>query len=129
MESACLKFRCIECCLNTEMPLSNSDIARIRDLGFSENFFVLKRRGERQLKNSMGKCVFHNGDICTVYRDRPEGCRIYPVVFDPHKGEAVLDPECPHLGEFEVTSSISLELLEQLQRLDTEKARRLRSRR
>lgn len=113
--------------MNTEMPLSNSDIERIKGLGFSDSFFILKKRGERRLRNSMGRCVFHNGQICTIYDDRPEGCRIYPVVFDPRKGEAVLDPECPHYHEFQATPSISLELLRQLRTLETERIRRLRS--
>jgi Fe-S-cluster containining protein len=109
------------------MPLSNSDIVRIRELGFSEDFFISKRNEERRLKNSMGKCVFHNGRICTVYNHRPEGCRIYPVLYDAYTGKVVLDADCPNSEEFQITPDISSELIRLVGKLYVEKNHRLRS--
>ncbi len=110
------------------MPLSSSDILRIRDLDYSDDFFIVKRNGERRLKNSTGRCVFHNGQLCTIYNDRPEGCRIYPVIFDVYKGKAVLDGDCPHHGKFQITSSISREVIKLVRKLEVERNGRLRSR-
>lgn len=111
------------------MPLSNSDIARIRGIGFSEDFFVHERNGARRLRNSSGRCVFHNGEVCTIYADRPEGCRIYPVVLDVNKRRAVLDSNCPHRERFQITSDASRRLIRLVRRLDLERSKRLRSRR
>jgi len=125
----CLQYRCVKCCLKTQMPLSNSDIIRISDVGFSKNFFVVKRNGDWQLRNSGGKCVFHNGQRCTIYNDRPEGCRLYPTIFDPYRNETVSDTHCPHHEEFQLTSSVSCEVIKLVRKLDLERKRRLRSRR
>lgn len=67
IRNTCLEYRCVKCCLNTEMLLSNSDIVRIRGLGFSEDFFIVKKNGNRQLKNLSGRCVFHNGQRYNLY--------------------------------------------------------------
>ena len=119
--NVCLQYECIKCCLNTEMPLSNSDITRIRDLGFSENSFVVNKNGNLQLKNLSGRCVFHNGQQCTIYNDRPDGCQLYPAIFHEDKGEVILDSYCPHHEKFQITPSISREVLELIRKLDAEK--------
>lgn len=123
MKDTCLQYGCIECCLNTEMPLSSSDIARISGLGFSKSYFIVEKNGNRQLKNLSGRCVFHNGQRCTIYNHRPEGCRLYPVVFHEATGEAVLDSYCPHHGEFQLTPSTSREVIKLVRKLDAEKKR------
>ncbi len=111
------------------MPLSNADISRIRGLGFCEDSFVVKENGGRKLRNSKGRCVFHNGQICTIYDARPEGCRIYPVLFNMHTREIVLDSHCPHMERFSITSGVSHDLTALVKRLRKEKRGRLKSRR
>jgi Fe-S-cluster containining protein len=111
------------------MPLSNSDIARISDIGFSESFFVEERNGLKRLRNSLGRCVFHNGKTCFVYAYRPEGCRIYPVVLDADKRRVVLDRNCPHHERFQITADASRRLTRLARRIDVERDRRLRSKR
>jgi len=125
MKNWCLQYGCIKCCLNTKMPLSTSDIEGIRGLGFSEGFFVTKRDGELRLKNLNGRCVFHNGQRCTIYNGRPEGCRLYPVVFDENKGRAVLHGYCPHRNKFQLTPAISCQVVKLVRKLDAERKRRL----
>ena len=120
MENVCLRYGCVKCCLNTEMPLSASDVARIRDLGFSESHFLLTKNGSRRLKNLSGRCAFHNGRLCTIYDHRPEGCRLYPVIFHEATGEAVLDSYCPHYEQFQLTPSTSRELIKLILKLDAE---------
>jgi Fe-S-cluster containining protein len=125
MKDICLQYGCVKCCLNTEMPLSSSDIVRIRSLGFSEDFFIVKKNGNRYLKNLWKRCVFHNGQRCTIYNYRPEGCRLYPAVLDEATGEAVLDSYCPHHGKFQLTPRISREVIRLVRELDVEKKRGL----
>ncbi|MGB9023874.1 MAG: YkgJ family cysteine cluster protein [Candidatus Bathyarchaeia archaeon] len=117
----CLQYGCIKCCLNTEMPLSVLDIARIKGLGFSEDSFIVKKNGNRQLKNLSGRCVFHNGQRCTIYNHRPEGCQLYPVIFNEDMGEPLLDSYCPHHEEFQLTPSISRKVIRLVRKLDVEK--------
>jgi len=125
MKNWCLQYECIKCCLNTRMPLSSADIEEIRGLGFSEDFFVTKKGGELRLRNLNGRCVFHNGERCTIYNYRPEGCRLYPAIFDENNGRAVLDGYCPHHKKFQLTPIISCEVVELVRKLDAERKRRL----
>jgi len=127
IRNPCLEYGCIKCCLNTEMELSSSDIVRIKGLGFSEDFFIVKKDGNRQLKNLSGRCVFHNGQLCTIYNDRPEGCRLYPAIFYEDAGETGLDSYCPHYGKFQLTPRVSREVIELVRKLDVETNRQLRS--
>ena len=120
MSDICLQYGCIKCCLNTEMLLSSSDIVQIRGLGFFEDFFIVKEDGNRQLKNLSGRCVFHNGQRCTIYNYRPEGCRLYPAIFDVDIEEVVLDSYCPHRGKFQLSPSISREVVRLFGKLDLE---------
>jgi hypothetical protein len=123
----CLDYGCVKCCLDTEMLLSSSDIVRISGLGFSEDSFMVKKNGYRQLKNLSGRCVFHSGQRCTIYKYRPEGCRLYPAIFYDDTEETGLDSYCPHHGEFQLTPSISRGVVKLVRKLDVEARRRLRS--
>ncbi len=88
--------KCGVCCTETEMLLSQKDITRLEKKGFSKNHFVhYDNQGYAQLKNREGYCIFydHKNRQCSVYADRPSGCRVYPVIFDEEKG-IVLDNIC-----------------------------------
>ena len=77
----CLKYKCFRCCLNTEMPLTEDDIARIESLGYSRDYFVVIKDGVPRLRNVNGRCVFLNDDgLCRIYEHRPIGCRLYPII-------------------------------------------------
>jgi Fe-S-cluster containining protein len=89
---------------------------------------VVKKNGNRQLKNLSGRCVFHNGQRCTIYDYRPEGCRLYPAIFDEDLGETDLDSYCPNRRDFQLTPNISLEVIKLVTRLDVESKTRLRYR-
>jgi Fe-S-cluster containining protein len=87
---------CGICCTETEMLLSNRDIRRLKERGYIKNNFVIyDKQGYAQLKNRDGFCVFYDrqNQQCSVYADRPAGCRIYPVIFDEEKG-VILDDLC-----------------------------------
>lgn len=121
MKNTCLHHGCIKCCLETEMPLSALDVSRIESLGFSRSSFVINRDGNHQLRNVSGRCAFHDGQGCTIYSNRPEGCQLYPVVLNEDTGEAMLDSCCPHHGEFRLTQSASRKLVRLIRMLDIER--------
>lgn len=87
---------CGVCCTETEMLLCQKDIKRLEKIGFSQNSFVsYDRRGYAQLKNRDGYCVFYDlkNRRCSVYENRPSGCRVYPVILDEEQG-IVVDGIC-----------------------------------
>ena len=103
MENICLSTGCIDCCTETQMPLSSGDIKRIENLGFKKDSFVVSKKGWQQLKNLNGRCVFHDGKHCKIYENRPEGCKLYPVIFDYDRKQAILDEECPYNKSFSLS--------------------------
>ncbi len=89
---------CAKCCLDTKMPLTREDIERIKSRGYPEWYFVTWDDVPR-LRNVEGRCVFLGEDgSCSIYEDRPLGCRLYPLVYDPERG-VILDDLCPRRGE------------------------------
>ena len=88
------------CCYETEMILLRDDVRRIVSLGFKEDFFAVEFRGFRKLRKNNGRCIFHDGEQCTIYPNRPSGCRLYPVIFDEDLKHPVMDSLCPYRAEF-----------------------------
>jgi len=116
----CMKHRCVECCIETRMPLSSFDIERILKLGYRLNDFAVRRGGSWQLRNSSGKCVFLSEGGCKIYPYRPEGCRLYPLVYDEDLGSAVIDTLCVYGYEFEVSEDDIQKLLSLLESIEKE---------
>jgi len=90
-------LRCGACCIETEMLLSTEDIERLERKGYSKKFFVqFDSEGYAKLRNLQDHCVFYDAEKqqCKVYRERPLGCRLYPVIYDETKG-IVVDNICP----------------------------------
>ena len=78
------------------MLLSKKDIKRLEKIGFSKNLFVVfDKHGYAQLRNREGYCFFYDrlNHQCSVYVERPSGCRVYPVILDEDKG-IILDSIC-----------------------------------
>jgi|Deesub1362B_J571_1020462.scaffolds.fasta_scaffold00066_27 hypothetical protein len=92
---------CGKCCYGTEMPLTEEDIERIKALGFDENDFSVVVEGVKRLKNVENACYFLKENKCTIYENRPTGCKIYPLVLD-ESGRVVVDEVCPLRDEIEV---------------------------
>ncbi len=121
INNPCKTFHCIHCCKKTLMFLSLDDIKRIKELGFSHEFFVDEVDGWLQLKNKNGLCVFHDGSSCTIYDHRPYGCQLYPVIYDADNDCAIIDEECPHGKYFSLTKSIEKELFSLVDRIEGER--------
>ncbi len=56
----------------------------------------IDKQGYAQLKNRNGYCVFYDIEKrqCSIYTERPEGCRVYPVILDEDVG-IIIDEICP----------------------------------
>ena len=96
----CKIHNCVKCCLESRMPLSRFDASRISSRGYRFKDFLLKRGRERYLKNSNGRCVFLGENGCRIYSFRPEGCRLYPLVYNEHLRKVVVHDLCPYGHEF-----------------------------
>lgn len=86
---------CGICCEKTEMMLSEADIARLERLGYERPTFVrYDGHGFARLKNRQGFCVFYDvaKHRCRIYKHRPLGCQLYPVVYGE---QALVDDLCP----------------------------------
>lgn len=98
MENICQK--CGKCCLETEMIISIKDIERIisnLEHVCKEDFGYKNRDGFYQLKNNDGRCIFYNAfyKSCKIYEYRPQGCRLYPLVYHTERKKCIIDGECP----------------------------------
>jgi Fe-S-cluster containining protein len=106
------------------MMLSNADVERLEKMGYNRQEFVrYDRHGFVRLKNRRGFCVFYDVERCRcrVYKHRPLGCRVYPVIFSEQEG-IIVDDLCPMKN---TVSKIELErkgkkLIELLQKIDAE---------
>jgi hypothetical protein len=106
------------------MLLSRVDIELLERAGYTgENFVRYDRRGFARLRNRKGYCVFYDVERrrCKVYRHRPLGCRIYPIIYSEEE-RIIVDYLCP------VKNTISnneikrkgKNLIKLLQRIDNE---------
>ncbi len=93
---------CYECCLETEMTLSNSDIERIEEKGYNNKEFLEEKDRFLILKNIDKQCFFLKDKRCSIYDSRPQGCRFYPLIYDFEKSEIVIDELCLNHNEFAV---------------------------
>ncbi|MGQ0534681.1 MAG: YkgJ family cysteine cluster protein [Methanobacteriota archaeon] len=98
----CRSHACSACCHDTEMPLTEADRARLSAAGHDPARFAREDDGWLRLANVGGRCHFLDaGGRCGVYEIRPEGCRLYPLVWDPGLRRVVWDEEgCPYTREF-----------------------------
>ena len=116
------------CCEKTEMMLSSTDVERLERVGYSRQEFVrYDRHGFVRLKNCRGFCVFYDAAKrrCKIYKHRPSGCRVYPVIYSKQEG-VILDDFCPMkdtVSEMELKRK-GKKVMELLQRIDNEATHR-----
>ena len=122
---------CGICCEKTGMMLSNADVERLEKVGYNRQKFIrYDKHGFARLRNCHGFCVFY--DVvkcrCKIYKHRPLGCRIYPIIYSEQDG-IIVDDLCPMKN---TVSKIELKrkgkkVIELLQRLDNEANSRARN--
>ena len=99
------------------MPLSQDDVDRFLGLGYTD--FTVVVDDEMRLRNFNGACYFLEDNGCRVYEDRPEGCRLYPLILG--KGGSIgLDSECPQADDFTYTGAEVSNLRELVNRIRRE---------
>jgi Fe-S-cluster containining protein len=108
------------------MLLSSADAERLERVGYDRRKFVRSdERGYVRLKNRHGFCVFYDVEKCRckIYKYRPLGCRIYPVIYSELEG-IMVDDLCPMkntISESELKKK-GKKVLELIQRIDREAA-------
>jgi uncharacterized protein len=127
----CASHGCAECCYDTEMPLTEEDAARLAALGHARDAF--SRVGEDGVlylqtvepARADGKkpCFFLKEDRCSVYADRPAGCRVYPFILTL-EGRVVRDDDCPWRREFKMETGVQRKLFRIATVVNTEAAKR-----
>ncbi len=124
--SPCQLHHCSKCCWETEMTLSNEDIARIERAGYRD--FYTEQDGYLVLKNKERHCFFLKNGRCQIYDIRPAGCRVYPLVLDLNLECVVWHEFCPHRNEFEYDAVAEQILIDVLEVEERERIERTRTR-
>ena len=119
----CRENDCHYCCSETEMPLTLEEISRIstytnldyREFTTQKDGLIVLRNVERRGKRV---CYFLKDGLCSIYKQRPRGCCLYPVIWDFDHDKMILDPECPYHQEFKTPKKhVETELLEHIREL------------
>ncbi len=93
---------CHQCCKETEMLLTLEDVKNIESLGHKSKEFTLhlnETDGFYQLKNiesDLGNICYFLGDDgkCSIYDNRPHGCKLYPLILNLETNEVMIDFDC-----------------------------------
>jgi len=101
------------------MTLTEEDLKRIDALGFTGYYHEVD--GYLQLVNIDGQCFFLREGRCLINRDKPIGCRLYPLILDVRADEAIVHDYCEHAKLFEFDEEDAKTLK---QTIDTEEKQR-----
>jgi Fe-S-cluster containining protein len=123
-ENPCFANDCHRCCLDTRMTLTEADRDRLEAAG-CRGFFFVNNDGDLQLVNVDGHCIFLVDGRCSVHVDRPEGCRLYPLILDLSVNRVVLDAFCPWAKDFTFTEDDTVQLRRSV--TDEERENRIRA--
>ena len=99
------------------MPLSQDDIDRLSGLGYRG--FIIVEDNEKRLRNLKGECFFLSENGCKVYQNRPEGCRLYPLILNLDDTVGV-DSDCPQAEDFTYTNEDISKLRALVNRIEKE---------
>jgi dCTP deaminase len=125
VHAPCLERDCHECCVDTEMPLAGRDVEHLRSRGHDVADFTISEDGFTFLANVDGSCYFLDPEgRCIEYEDRPEGCRLYPLVLDEEMADFTMDHLCPHAEQVSVGPDQERALMELLDRIAREREHR-----
>ncbi|MEK6985953.1 MAG: YkgJ family cysteine cluster protein [Candidatus Thermoplasmatota archaeon] len=140
----CQAHGCSACCHDIEMLLTDADLARLRAVAGRDDFWFQAEDGYLQLHTRDGSpaqgsnaapgatprpCTFlSDAGSCTVWAARPEGCRLYPAIWDADQVRAELDDDyCPHTDGFLLPAVTGDATRRLAQRLERERSSRLRA--
>lgn len=101
--TVCEDMKCSLCCRDREIILTHGDIDRLLTMGHYEQTFAKPSKWKHNLKELVfvdGACIFLKDGKCSVYHNRPTGCRVFPMTLGDRGGE--IDPSCPHGDHFRI---------------------------
>ncbi len=106
------------------MELSSNDIKRLEGAGYHQGEFTFVDDRGIRLRNVDGWCYFYSlaEKKCRIYRKRPLGCYLYPVVYLVGEGP-VVDELCP-MGQTISKQELKTKgkaLIKLLERIDNER--------
>jgi Fe-S-cluster containining protein len=84
------------------MTLSEKDITRIQRLGYEIEEFLEEKDGFMTLRNIDNHCTFLKNKRCSIYENRPQGCRYYPLIYDFDIEDFAIDNLCDHHDDFDL---------------------------
>ncbi len=129
--SPCVHNACTACCRDTNMPLTLADIERLTARGHRLADFTVQdlQEGYLRLANTKdGDCTFLARDgRCRVQADKPEGCRLYPFIYDEDNDKVIRDDFCPFNKQFDPPPGIERQVREVIGRMEAEAKARLAS--
>ena len=128
--SPCVKHTCTLCCRDTNMPLTLADMERLTSRGERLEAFSQPDEEDqgyiRLVNTEKGECYFLAPDgRCRVQADKPEGCRLYPFIYDMDKDAVLRDSFCPFNREFEPPEGTERKVRDLVSRLEAEAAARV----
>jgi Fe-S-cluster containining protein len=105
------------------MKLSSEDIKMLEEAGYCLEEFAVMDDGVTRLRNVEDWCYFYSlaEKNCRVYKKRPLGCHLYPVVYSADE-DATVDESYPMastISEKELRMKIRI-LIKLLKKLDNE---------
>ena len=123
--SPCVKHTCTLCCHDTNMPLTLADMERLTARGERLDAFSQPDEediGYIRLRNTeKGACTFLAPDgRCRVQADKPEGCRLYPFIYDMDRDRVLRDSFCPFNKEFDAPPGTEQKVRALVARLEAE---------
>ena len=122
--SPCVKNACTLCCHETNMPLTLADIERLTALGHRMQEFSEPDEDEGYLRlhnTDEGACFFLAADgRCRVQESKPEGCRLYPFIYDEDEDKVIRDGICPYNEAFVPPADVERRVRELIGRLTHE---------
>lgn len=111
------------------MMLSNDDVLRILTKIKPKYEFYKEKDGFLYLLNHKNQCIFYNASDkrCTIHRYRPQGCRLYPFVYD--NGKCVIDKDCKNRKNIKyIKKNKAKKVKKFIELLEKERNKRLSSR-
>lgn len=111
------------------MILSEEDLARIKSIESGDFYFVADdghyQLRTQEIETAKGKpCYFLKDNLCSIFDNRPEGCRLYPGFWDgAHVG--LDDDYCPHTDDFQLPMATKDAVRRLWAKLETEREGRV----
>ncbi len=118
-----LRFHCLPgcglCCKTCRIPLTASDLSRLRRVVEPEACSSIAFENEREssgiagfMENGKGEgcCYLDKNSSCSVYDSRPLYCRTYPLIRDSYAVlEMSVDHTCPGVGSGDIVNNEQIE--------------------